>query len=505
MKIQKTIFLIIFSLVSASIIGQSKYDKGLLKAEASFEIGDYNGAKKNLAKIRKKINSKLGAQNQYTAGMYLMEAKYNLGLGMPFDFESNLQDALNASQKLNTENSANYGSMLIDGAELYNLNGSYRVAKEYLLRSKKILESGGWMKDPLKLRWEFAMAETLTGQGFFNEAIDILKTRDSYLIGRAVKTETAADEKGGLKSRKLSDVEIKQRFGDYARLLTDLGTAYGSQGNLLSADSVFEYASQWIDKNIGDHTLTYAKNQYLHANMLVENGNVTLPKDLEYDHTLLIVKTFFKPTHFLAIKLYEEYMKQLMREENTARFYNTKDEYEKIIKKEFPATSIYKVRLKAVEFDTKLSKDKTKNLESAAVNVLNNTPTLPHNNITTVDILDFLATFATAERKFSSAEKYLNDIIGITNDLYGIEAPEAHLSRLRLANFLVDQTNQIQEAGKIYDESFSKVVEKEIRERHKDHLEILNHLAVYYELTDQYPKASSTLAKAANVAQLKYD
>jgi CHAT domain-containing protein len=505
MRITKPALLIIISLSCTSLFAQSKYDKGLQKAEAAFEIGDYNGAKKNLAKIKKKINSKLGAQNQYTAGMYLMDAKYDLGLGMVYDFENNLQNALKASQTLNTENSANYGSMLIEGAELYNLNGSFRLAKEYLIKSKKILETGGWLKDPLKLRWDFAMAETLTGQGFYNEAIDILKARESYLIGRAVKSETAADEKGGLKSRKLSDVEIKQRFGDYARLLTDLGTAYGSQGNLLSADSVFGFASQWIDKNIGDHTLTYAKNQYLNANMLVENGNVTLPKDLEYDHTLLIVKTFFKPTHFLAIKLYEEYMKQLMREGNTARFYNTKDEYEKIINKEFPAASIYKVRLKAVEFDSKMAKDKTKNLESAATNVLNNTPSLPHNNITTVEILDFLATFSKSERKFSSAEKYLNDIVGITDDLYGADAPEAHLSRIRLANFLVDETNKIQEAGKIYDESFSKIAEKEIKARHKDHLDILNHLAAYYELTDQYGKASATLTKAANVAQLKYD
>src|ERR1044071_9330601 len=132
MRITLAAFLISISFGSTSLFAQSKYDKGLQKAEAAFEIGDYNGAKKNLAKIKKKINSKMGPQNQYTAGMYLMDAKYDLGLGMVFDFENNLQNALKASQTLNTENSANYGSMLIDGAELYNLNGSFRLAKEYL-------------------------------------------------------------------------------------------------------------------------------------------------------------------------------------------------------------------------------------------------------------------------------------------------------------------------------------------------------------------------------------
>ncbi len=505
MKINKTAFLVVLALFSQSLFAQSKYDKGLAKAEAAYEIGDYNTAKKNLAKIKKKINGKLGQQNQYTAAMYLMQAKYDLGMGMPFDFEANLQSALSASAALNTENSEKYGSLLIEGAELHNLNGSYRIAKEYLLKARKTLDAGGWLKDPIKTRFDLAMAETLTGQGFYNEAIEILKAREPYLIGRAVKSETAPDDKGGLKSRKLSDAEVKQRFGDYARMLTDLGIAYGAQGSLRSADSVFLYASQWIDKNITDHSLIYARNQFEYANMLVENGNVNLPKDLQYDRTLLIVKTFFKPTHYLAIRLYEEYMKELMREESTARFYNTKDEYEKIINKEFPASSIYKVRLKAVEFDTKLNKDKTKNLESAAVNVVNNTPSLPHNNATTIEVLDFLANFAIQERKFPGAESYLNEIVKISDDLYGADSPESHLAKLRLANFLVDQTNKIQEAGKIYDESFTKVVEKEIRAWHKDNLDILNHLAIYYELTDQYTKAVATLNKASLVARSKYD
>src|SRR4051812_2910860 len=122
MRITKPAILIVISLFSTSLFAQSKYDKGLLKAEASFEIGDYNGAKKNHAKIKKKIDSKLGPQNQYTASMNLMQAKYDLGLGMPFDFESNLKNALTASERLNTENSEKYGSILIEGAELYNLN-----------------------------------------------------------------------------------------------------------------------------------------------------------------------------------------------------------------------------------------------------------------------------------------------------------------------------------------------------------------------------------------------
>ena len=47
----------------APLFAQSKYDKALSKADVAYGIGDYKGAKKALEKAKKKINSKLGAQN----------------------------------------------------------------------------------------------------------------------------------------------------------------------------------------------------------------------------------------------------------------------------------------------------------------------------------------------------------------------------------------------------------------------------------------------------------
>ncbi|MEJ0055602.1 MAG: tetratricopeptide repeat protein [Bacteroidota bacterium] len=129
---------------------------------------------------------------------------------------------------------------------------------------------------------------------------------------------------------------------------------------------------------------------------------------------------------------------------------------------------------------------------------------MPRNNILTTEILDFLVTLSLREKKYANVESYLKGIIEIKTDLFGDEAPETHLARLRLANFYVDFTNNILKPGKIYDESFFKIVEKQIRPWHNDHLEILNHAAIYYELTDQYKKAVSTLDKASLVARSKY-
>ncbi|HEY5826382.1 MAG TPA: tetratricopeptide repeat protein, partial [Cyclobacteriaceae bacterium] len=302
----------------------------------------------------------------------------------------------------------------------------------------------------------------------------------------------------------LSDEEIKKRYHDYALLLTLTANTYGKQGNLRSSDSVFVYAAGWIKKNLNSYSIEYLTNQYYNALVLTENGNESLPKDLEYDHTLNTLKAYFKPSHQLGVLLYEEYIKQLLREDNMSRYYNTKLEYEKMINKTYEKNSVYKARLKAVEFDSKLNRDKTKNLENDANNVLTSSG-LPRNNITTTEILDFLFEFSLIEKKYVNAEKYLNGIIEIKTELFGADAPETHLAKVKLANFYLDYTNKLNEAAKIYEESYNNVVGKEIGAWHKDNLDILNHIAVMYELTDKYKAAATTLEKASDVARSKYD
>ncbi|MEJ0055601.1 MAG: hypothetical protein WDN75_08075 [Bacteroidota bacterium] len=42
--------------------------------------------------------------------------------------------------------------------------------------------------------------------------------------------------------------------------------------------------------------------------MLTEYGVEDLQKNAEYDRTLLILKSFFRPTHYIGIQIYEEYL-----------------------------------------------------------------------------------------------------------------------------------------------------------------------------------------------------
>ena len=500
---------LVFSLFlnATFVAAQAKYDKMFLKAETAYETGNYKSAYSALGKFKSKVTKKLGSQNAYMPSYYLSHAKYDLSSGMVLDFESNLRTAENTSISINQENSLKHGVLLLDAADLYIQNGTYRVAEEYLNKSKKVLETGAFITEALKARLDVSMAEVFMGQGFYNESLELLRSRERYFAGRAVKQESYVDDKGNLKSRRLSEEAIRERYSEYARVLTNIANTYRNKGNDISADSAFTYTSTLIDKNLGESSIAYIKNQFYFSNLIVEGGleaTASFPKGLGYDRTLNNLQISHKPTHYLGITIYEQLLKRLLEEGNSARYLNTKLEYEKVINKNFPKGSIYSVRLKAVEFDSKLSKDKTKNLENDANNIISNSQGLPRNNIITANVLQFLFDLSVESKNYKNAEKYLNDIIQIKINLLGEEAPEVHLAKIQLANFYLDYTNNISEAGKIYEGSFTNVVEKQIDVRHKDHLNILNHLAVYFELSDKYSEATKTLDRASDVARSKY-
>ncbi len=482
----------------------TKNDKAILAAEVIYETGDYKKAQASLDKFKKKAFKKLGQQNPYTATYYLLTAKYNLASGLLLDFESNVQSAITSSITNNQENSLKHGLLLLDVSELYTQNGSFQKAKGFLNDAKKILTGGKFMTEAIQSRWNVDRAEALAGQGFYNEALELLWTSKSFYQRRAVKQESYVDEKGNLKSRKIPELEVTQRLMDYARVLTMIGKTYGEQGNLRNADDSLVFAGQWIKKNLGTTNLAYVKNQFYFANILIENGNEKLPNDLAYDNTMSNLKSNYAASHYIGTQITEEYLKQLLRENSITKFQGLKAGYERLINSEFKKGSIYYVRLKAVEFSGKLSDDKTMNLENDAAAVVANTAGLPRNNITTANVLEFLYALSIQQKQYLNAERYLNDIINIKKELFGEEAPNTQLAKVQLANFYLDYTNKIPEAGKIYEESFKKVAEKEIGPWHKDHLNILNHMASFYELTDNYAEATTTLDRATDVARSKY-
>ncbi len=494
--------ILLFVIVPFLALAQSKNEKFLKKAEASYATGDYKKAFKYLEKFRSKVNKKLGTPNEYTPVYYLNYAKYNLASGMILEFESNVQAAITAINGL-SERTEKHFNLMIDAATLYNQNKSYLKSVQLLDVVRTGLEVGSLFKDPIKAKWDLAYAEAIAGQGYYNQAIRIFQERQPYFAGRAVKQETYV-ENGALKSRKLSEEEYRARVAQYAKLQTLLAMTYGRKGEYDSAFNQFDKAQGWIRKTLDRYSIEHIYNQYQFANFQLENGlEVALAEDVDYGNLLTKLKANHKPSHWLATLLYEAQLRIYLRD-GSSRYYNLKLEYEKLINKEFKSTSIYGPRLKALEFDSKLSRDKTAGVETAANNLMAFSKGLPRNNEVSMHVYEFLAELSIFQKKFANAELYLKAVNDIQTSLLGEDAPETHLTKTLYANYLVDYTNNIAAADKIYAESFTRIFEKEIGPWQKDYINILNHMGEMYELTDRYAEANATLTKALRIAVARF-
>ena len=498
-------------LCSISAFSQKKFDKQLAKADKYYNAGSYSKALSALTKFKKSVTGKLGQSNKYMPGYYIREARTNLNLGTLTGFDASLNNAINSSFTLNGDATLPHAAVLTDVAETYNQYGYYRLSREYIDKAVEILKKSTTEDPLLKARINLELAEALIGQGFCNKALEVLKENEKFFLERAIDKESYVED-GKIKTRRVPEEELNTRFGSYARWLTLVGYAYAKQGDIDQADPAFKQAHDWMREKkrfLGETNLAIVWNDFLYLRMFVENNNGEVPSNLrerylDYGDLLGELKNRTSPVTPLGHEIYLAYLDELQRKESTARYASLKAEYDRMLGKYFNKHSLMNINLQAVEFDGKLKKEKTKNLEADALSIINS-KTLPRNYKTTVRTLEFLVEMSTQTKRYVNAENYLDQIQEIKKELYGENSPEYHLSRIALACFYVDYTNKIDVAKKIFDESYTAVVEKEIAPKYKDHLTILNSLATLYELSDKYTLASATLDKARDIARVKYE
>ncbi|MFZ9981111.1 MAG: CHAT domain-containing protein [Cyclobacteriaceae bacterium] len=501
---------ILISMLIISVIGvvaQTKYDKALKKAEDAFTAGDYKAAGELLDKFKSKADKKFGKDNRYTIQVMLFKSRIALANGMSSDFEANALQAIRYSVSANSETSQPHALVLIEVGEMYNQFGAYLKSRMLLETATRILNASGTLKDDLKARIDLNLAECMTGQGFYHEGLKLLYGNATFYTGRTQRQEGYIDERGQPKTRKLDDIEIQRRFGDYARWSTAIANAYRNRGDQKSADSAFVSAGTWIARNLGTGSPEYVKNQILFSNLLVENGlraDQDFPKHAGYEQALNNILQTKKNTHILSLEAHQEFLRHLLLQNNRSKHLNVANQYEKILNDNFPKTSLHHVSRKAIEYNAKVAKDNASNLFSEAVVLMANNTNLPRNHKLSAEINLFLFDLAIRQKNYRGAESYMAKAVEINRNLLGKSAPESHLMNLRYANYLMDYTNKLNEAQKIYEISYDSVVKNEIGAWQKDHLEILNHLGNLYEINDKYSKASETMELAGKLARNKF-
>ncbi len=481
------------------------WDKMLIKINDTYESGDYIKTKKYLIKFKKKTSKKLGKENKYVVEFYLLSARNDLAKGLLSDFSTDIEKALVMSEKVFTTNSEEHISYMNRVSSLLILNGeilkAFRLATE---AQAKIEELGA--SERLAALTKLNLSAVYSGMGFYAKSIAFIDENKDYFLGRAITKESYVDPKTGkLKSKRLPQKEVDERLDEYAQLLNLRANTYRLMGDFKMADTEFELAGNWIDDNLGKSNLRYIENQLYHGDLLSENGTNGKVTRAYYETALSKLKKDHSEAHYLALQVYESLLKNYLANNDNSKFKNLKSEYERVIKKYFNKKSLVYIRLETVDYSRKLDKKNPAGIESSCLSILADYKRIPAIHKQRIELYEYAYKAAILNNSYKNADSYLDKILELKDGLYGSDAPEYHLTKTEVANFYIDYTDKITEAGEIYAASFEKVVKPQIKPGHISYVRIQNHLSKYNEFSDNFDGAKTSLEDALLATRIKYN
>ncbi|WP_109830461.1 CHAT domain-containing protein [Reichenbachiella versicolor] len=491
MKIAKITLILVLPLITTFYVqAQTKYDKKLEKADEYYDHGDYSKARSEIETIKKSSTKKLGEKNDFIPIAKIREAQYDVALGILDNVHTSVQEGLSLSRELNGNESEVHALLLKQSAEVMNLYGDYVTALKYVDEARPILVGTG-MNDDLAAAMDVLTAEILVGRGFYRQAIELIDSRLDYYATRS------KDEEG---KRRI----VRERKREYARMILFKADAYRRMGDYLNADKYFVQNTLWIKDNLKKSDILYSENLYYNTLMLEENGMDIEAVVKGYEDADRLIINNYALSHHVSVAIKNRLIKGYVKAGKDAKIREAKEVFRKSIMSEFGKKSIYSLLLATLNYDV-LMGGKDKGLEDEVAEILGEESVIPENHRMRIDLLEFASKIAAINGRPDNIGKYINEILNIKEILYGEESPEYQMSMVHLANYYVDYTEKFDEAIDIYNNSWEKVVSKEITEGHLDYVDVLDHIAVYYQENDEYKKASDILDIALEASRRKYD
>lgn len=477
-------------LMLCSTISVAQYQKYIDKIEDEYKSGDYSSARKQIEKLKKKVSKSLGASNPYNAIALIKEAKINVGLGELVHVMEPLEAGVAMSLEVNGDQTAEHAFILMEAAEVLISYGNYLLAGEYVEESSKVFESSGSAIEDINAALDVQRAQVLSGKGFYTEAIKLVDKQTDYYLSRALSTAGDKDQQ-------------EERKEEFAKMMIVKANSLRHMGNYQSADSAFITNLKWVDDNLKKSHLLWSQNAFLNAKLLEENGLGIEAQAKLYEDAYVWAVRKYELSHNTVMTMQANLMRAYYRNGQTARLKITQADFKKSLR-EFDKTSIFNLADDKMDMTFDLADQDIKKLENK-INEMLSSPAIPKFHKERIELLELANKVALYAGRHKNTESYEKEILKIKEQLIGTDAPAYHLSKVHLANYYVDFTDKFEEAKSIYDESFHKIVEPEITKGHVDYLEIMNHLAKFYEETDNYAKASEILDDALLAARVKYD
>ncbi len=494
MSIKKSIKrygIILFVITSGYFSHAQKWDKYLVKISEAYESGEYPTADSHIQKLKSKSIAKIGSPNKYVAEAIMWEAKVNIASGMYAPVDNLINSSLEMSESVNGDEPEKHADLQLEAVGIMLLWENYQRANNYLALAQKTLEDNGIYNEDRRAQFDVYKARILTGCGYYLDAIKLIDSQIPFYQSRAVLGSGSKDEQ----------VERKREF---AYMLLIKSNALGLNGNFTSSDSAFNYTSKWIEEYLSKTDLLFSWSKYLQASLFEANGMEINRLTKFYEEAYVHSTRKYSAAHYINIKIQESLLRTYYKNEDNAKMKVAGKTFESTLKKYFDRGSLNRLVLNTLKYDFDLDDERLRDLESEVLDLIKNAEQLPEFHPLRVRLLEFANLVTKLNKNYVNVEGYLEQILEIKANLYGSESPEYHFTKVEQANYYVDYTNKYDEAKKIYDESFFGVLKKEIDPWHPIYVETMNHLASFYEQTDDYKLAIETLDEAKQISGKKY-
>ena len=476
--------------LATSLTSQAQYQKYIDKAEDAYKDGAYADARKQIAKMQKKVTKKLGNENPYSAIALIKEAKIDVGLGELVHVMQPLLSGIEMSKQVNGVNSAEHGFVMMEAAEVLISYGNFKLASVYLQEATTAFESSNSLIEDIKAQLEVKKAQVLAGKGFYSEAVSVVNSQEDYFLQRALSTQGDKDD-------------IERRKEEFAQMMIAKANSLRKMGDYQSADSAFIANLNWVDDQLKKSHLLWAQNAFLNAKLLEENGLAVEAQSKLYEDAYIWAIRKYELSHNTVMTMQANLMRAYYLNGQKSRLKITQTDFKKSLK-EFDRTSVFNLAEDKMDLTFDLADQDISRLENK-INAMLSEDVIPEFHQERIELLELAKRVALYAGFHKNTEAYDSEILKIKKELLGEDAPEYHLTKVKLANYYVDFTDKFTEANEIYTTSYHGIVAPEITKGHIDYLDIQNHLAKFYQEIDDYDKSSEILDDALLAARVKYD
>lgn len=509
MKLNYFTFLGLFALfmaINTQAAKPTNWPSEFLKVDIEYTKGNYSKALKKsnalISKIEKTENNPF-----LLAKVAFQKAKIYEGLGDLNSFKSNIEKGKSILNSSNKEKDNNYLLALLEQSEAFIQFSDYKSAFE-IIQQAELLVKDSQKFDPLIINQvKLKLSHTYFHLGFYNKSQTFIPSLRRYYISRIVKKERYLDPKSNIeKYRNLNRKEISSRKREYAMLLNFTGQISIQNGNYPKADSILEYNSNFIRKDLRRKDISFAENLYLKGILHQERDE---HNDAYYNFSKALkiaasaAEIQYSSTSKNGMRLHKKAIVAARLAEKNKEGKKIRDVFTSKMKRFYKKENYHYSNVLIPDAARNLINQDHDKAEDKLKRIINN-PHVPENHFVRIEALEILYNIYIKEDRFEKAQSTLEEISKIKKAFCGDSTPEYHLSLLDQAAFQIAYSNDLKTPEKIFKESLEGIVEKEMDHMSPKYIHHVFQEVKLYELKDQFQKAQNKLTEALKEAKIQY-